>query len=115
MNQITFKTEAILTHHEQQLDEQVLGLTRNRSIRKEFGLDERLSQGTINRGLGILGGHSDEIVVSCGRSLTRSIALRTPMSAGSARDPRSSAKASDFFLLRRCPVRLDLHYEPSDS
>ena len=36
---------------------------KDRNVRKEFGLDAGLSQRTINRGLGILGDHSDQIIV----------------------------------------------------
>ena len=36
---------------------------KDRNVRKELGLDEGLSQRTINRSLGILGNHSDKIIV----------------------------------------------------
>ncbi len=36
---------------------------KDRNVRKELGLDAGLSQRTINRGLGILGDHSDQIIV----------------------------------------------------
>ena len=36
---------------------------KDRNVRKELGLDAGLSQRTINRGLGILGNHSDQIIV----------------------------------------------------